>query len=179
MPSPWVLRWYPQQTCTIKDYSVEWNLEISVRHRSYSVYIQIFFHILKASPLLAKGLSRACFSSLLQAQAVQLPDIFDSNSRFVSRTPSMKCSSDNYTRLCSVSKLSSLAKMELYSVSAMQNDRVDPAKRLYSGLLDCARKTSAEGIPGLYKGFTPCLTRAMPVNGAIFAGFTAAQRALS
>lgn len=61
----------------------------------------------------------------------------------------------------------------------IQGDHVDPAKRLYSGLLDCAKKTMAEGGKAFYKGFTPSITRAMPVNGAIFTGFTAAQRALN
>lgn len=60
----------------------------------------------------------------------------------------------------------------------MQSDHVDPAKRRYSGLLDCAKNTSGGGVKAFYKGFTPCITRAMPVNGAIFLGFTAAQRAL-
>ncbi|CAN0035697.1 unnamed protein product [Pylaiella littoralis] len=61
----------------------------------------------------------------------------------------------------------------------MQGDHVDPAKRLYSGVVDCAKKTMAEGGKAFYKGFTPSITRAMPVNGAIFTGFTAAQRALA
>lgn len=45
--------------------------------------------------------------------------------------------------------------------------------------MDCARKTRAEGWATFYKGFAPSITRAMPVNGAIFTGFTAAQRAMS
>ncbi|CAM9474788.1 unnamed protein product, partial [Hapterophycus canaliculatus] len=61
----------------------------------------------------------------------------------------------------------------------MQGDHVDPSKRLYSGVLDCAKKTMAEGVGAFYKGFTPSIARAMPVNGAIFTGFTAAQRALA
>ncbi|CAM9692395.1 unnamed protein product [Laminaria digitata] len=61
----------------------------------------------------------------------------------------------------------------------MQGDHVDPAKRIYSGILDCAKKTAAEGYKAFYKGFTPSITRAMPVNGAIFTGFTAAQRAFN
>lgn len=60
-----------------------------------------------------------------------------------------------------------------------QGDHVDPSKRLYSGLVDCFKKTMAEGGAAFYKGFTPSITRAMPVNGAIFTGFTAAQRALA
>lgn len=46
-------------------------------------------------------------------------------------------------------------------------------------MVDCAKKTAAEGWKAFYKGFTPSITRAMPVNGAIFTGFTAAQRALN
>ncbi|CAM9299290.1 unnamed protein product [Ascophyllum nodosum] len=61
----------------------------------------------------------------------------------------------------------------------MQGDHVDPAKRLYSGIVDCVKKTAAEGgFASFYKGFTPSLARAIPVNGAIFTGFTAAKRAL-
>lgn len=61
-----------------------------------------------------------------------------------------------------------------------QGDHTDPAKRLYSGVLDCFKKTMAEGgYKAFYKGFAPSITRAMPVNGAIFTGFTAAQRALN
>lgn len=60
-----------------------------------------------------------------------------------------------------------------------QGDHVDPAKRLYANILDCVRKTSKEGLGAFYKGFTPSITRAIPVNGAIFTGFTAAQRALN
>lgn len=63
--------------------------------------------------------------------------------------------------------------------SIHQGDHVDPAKRLYSGVVDCAKKTMGEGWKAFYKGFTPSITRAMPVNGAIFTGFTAAQRALA
>lgn len=55
---------------------------------------------------------------------------------------------------------------------------MDPSKRVYAGFLDCARKTAAEGLPALYRGFTPGITRAMLVNGFILTGFTAAKRVL-
>ncbi|CAM9633417.1 unnamed protein product, partial [Scytosiphon promiscuus] len=61
----------------------------------------------------------------------------------------------------------------------MQGDHPDPTKRLYSGVVDCAKKTMARGFKAFYTGFTPSITRAMPVNGAIFTGFTAAQRMLA
>lgn len=39
----------------------------------------------------------------------------------------------------------------------------------YSGIIDAARKiVAAEGIRGLYRGFTPCLTRAFPANSVAF-----------
>lgn len=60
-----------------------------------------------------------------------------------------------------------------------QGDAADPAKRVYAGLLDCFRKTWAEGLSTFYLGFPPSILRAIPVNGAIFTGFTAAQRALA
>lgn len=62
----------------------------------------------------------------------------------------------------------------------MQGDHTDPAKRAYSGVMDCFNKTLKEGgMKAFYKGYIPSITRAMPVNGAIFTGFTAASRALS
>lgn len=71
------------------------------------------------------------------------------------------------------------SRVAVVAAKTLQGDHVDPTKRLYSGVVDCARKTMAEGAKAFYKGFTPSIARAMPVNGAIFTGFTAAQRALA
>lgn len=67
----------------------------------------------------------------------------------------------------------------LTRLSLPQGDHVDPTKRLYSGIIDCARKTAAEGRGAFYKGFTPCIIRAMPANGAVLTCFTATQRVLN
>jgi len=51
----------------------------------------------------------------------------------------------------------------------MQGDHIVREKRMYSGILDCVRKTYAEGgIAAFFKGYIPSLTRAVPVNAAIF-----------
>jgi len=62
--------------------------------------------------------------------------------------------------------------------SRMQTDGFGKDAK-YSGALDCARKVLAkEGVPGLFKGFAPCMLRAAPVNAATFLGFELAMRAL-
>lgn len=51
----------------------------------------------------------------------------------------------------------------------MQSDHILKEKRLYSSVLDCAQKTYAEGgVGAFFKGYIPSLTRAVPVNAAIF-----------
>ncbi|CAM9837183.1 unnamed protein product, partial [Phaeothamnion confervicola] len=61
----------------------------------------------------------------------------------------------------------------------MQGDATEPAKRLYSSVTDCFKKTYAEnGMRAFYKGYAPSIARAVPVNAAIFTGFTAAKRAM-
>jgi len=51
----------------------------------------------------------------------------------------------------------------------MQSDHIDVAKRKYSSMMDCASKTYAEGdVAAFYKGYTPAIVRAIPVNAAIF-----------
>lgn len=67
----------------------------------------------------------------------------------------------------------------LTRLSLPQGDHVDPAKRVYSGIMDCVRKTAAEGRGAFYRGFTPCIIRAMPANGAVLTCFTATQRVLN
>ena len=50
--------------------------------------------------------------------------------------------------------------------SAIQSDSVTPAERKYRGVLDAARALWAEGgAARFYRGFTPCLLRAVPANG--------------
>ena len=46
------------------------------------------------------------------------------------------------------------------------------AKPLYSGTMDCYRKTFTEGgIGGFYRGIGPVLLRAFPANAMTFFGF--------
>eukprot|EP01130_Rhizamoeba_saxonica_P016469 TRINITY_DN761_c0_g1_i3.p1 TRINITY_DN761_c0_g1~~TRINITY_DN761_c0_g1_i3.p1 ORF type:complete len:233 (+),score=31.07 TRINITY_DN761_c0_g1_i3:349-1047(+) len=43
--------------------------------------------------------------------------------------------------------------------------------KLYNGFIDCWKKTvQQEGYRALFRGYFPCLLRAIPVNGAIFLG---------
>mmetsp|Transcript_2208 Transcript_2208/g.2945 ORF Transcript_2208/g.2945 Transcript_2208/m.2945 type:complete len:289 (+) Transcript_2208:96-962(+) len=61
----------------------------------------------------------------------------------------------------------------------IQSDNPDPKLRNYKGILDCFGKTYAEnGLKSFYKGYLPSIARAVPVNAAIFTGFTAAKKAL-
>jgi len=49
----------------------------------------------------------------------------------------------------------------------------------YKGIVDCFRKTyNANGVSGFYKGFGPCLARAIPVNGLVFVLYEVLYRAL-
>jgi solute carrier family 25 carnitine/acylcarnitine transporter 20/29 len=50
--------------------------------------------------------------------------------------------------------------------SSMQSDELDRSKRRYNGYIDCARKLylNEGGWPRLFRGFTPCLMRAIPAN---------------
>ena len=59
----------------------------------------------------------------------------------------------------------------------LQLDHSDPARRIYSGFGDCLRQTvQQEGLHALFKGFMPCLARAILVNACIFTAFTAGKR---
>lgn len=50
----------------------------------------------------------------------------------------------------------------------------------YQGMLDCFRKSiKANGISGLYKGFTPCALRAMPANGATFIAYETTMKVMN
>jgi len=49
----------------------------------------------------------------------------------------------------------------------------------YQGIVDCIAKTyRADGVRGFYRGFTPCLLRAAPVNASTFMAFELAMRVL-
>jgi len=51
----------------------------------------------------------------------------------------------------------------------MHADNVDKSQRKYAGWFDCVRQLYAQGgIKRFYKGYTPCLLRAVPANGTFF-----------
>ncbi|KAH8924254.1 hypothetical protein BT69DRAFT_1349571 [Atractiella rhizophila] len=48
---------------------------------------------------------------------------------------------------------------------------------VYSGFMDCARKTIAQdGVGALFKGFGPAMARAIPANAATFLGVEASMK---
>jgi solute carrier family 25 carnitine/acylcarnitine transporter 20/29 len=50
----------------------------------------------------------------------------------------------------------------------------------YKGMINCIQKTyKNDGLVGFYKGFSPCLLRAIPANGATFLAYEAASQLLS
>jgi len=62
----------------------------------------------------------------------------------------------------------------------MQSDDADIAKRRYKSLADCTRQTYSEGgIQAFYKGYTPAIVRAIPVNAAIFCVVFSVKNAMS
>lgn len=63
--------------------------------------------------------------------------------------------------------------------STVQGDHPDPTKRRYKGMMDAGRQIVAEhGIKGLFRGFTPCITRAVPANAATFLAYEIARKHL-
>lgn len=61
----------------------------------------------------------------------------------------------------------------------MQSDASDPALRKYAGLADCFAKTFREGgWSAFFKGYTPAIVRAIPVNAAIFCVVFSVKEAL-
>ena len=55
----------------------------------------------------------------------------------------------------------------------------NPKNPLYTGTIDAFVKVArAEGVAGLYRGFTPCMGRAVPANAACFLGFEVAKSVL-
>jgi len=61
--------------------------------------------------------------------------------------------------------------------SSIQADAIQPAMRMYSGILDVARKLwRKEGIKAFYRGYVPCMLRAFPANAVCFFGYEYAMR---
>ncbi|KAL0480129.1 mitochondrial substrate carrier family protein [Acrasis kona] len=53
--------------------------------------------------------------------------------------------------------------------SLMQTDHVNKAERLYNNVPDAIRKINQQqGPKAFFRGFTPCIVRAFPANGACF-----------
>ncbi|OQR97082.1 Mitochondrial Carrier (MC) Family [Achlya hypogyna] len=56
--------------------------------------------------------------------------------------------------------------------SVIQADTLDPTKRAYRGFVDCVAKLYQEdGLRRFFRGLSPCLIRAMPVNAVQFISF--------
>eukprot|EP00514_Thraustochytrium_sp_LLF1b_P008990 CAMPEP_0184551396 /NCGR_PEP_ID=MMETSP0199_2-20130426/24892_1 /TAXON_ID=1112570 /ORGANISM="Thraustochytrium sp., Strain LLF1b" /LENGTH=287 /DNA_ID=CAMNT_0026946553 /DNA_START=59 /DNA_END=922 /DNA_ORIENTATION=- len=53
--------------------------------------------------------------------------------------------------------------------SRLQGDHIIKEQRVYKSYMDCVRQTWNEGgVKTFYKGYTPAITRAVPVNAVIF-----------
>lgn len=64
--------------------------------------------------------------------------------------------------------------------SAMMTDSIVPSERRYPNMLTAARKLWAEGgIARFYKGFSPCLMRAIPANATMLFTVDKVQQLLS
>ena len=60
-----------------------------------------------------------------------------------------------------------------------ETDATLPQDRRYKSIVDCASKTlREEGAAAFFKGYTPTIARAVPVNGAIFLAYSAAKEAM-
>ncbi|OQS00163.1 Mitochondrial Carrier (MC) Family, partial [Thraustotheca clavata] len=56
--------------------------------------------------------------------------------------------------------------------SVIQADALNPKYRVYNGVYDCVRKLFQEGgVRRFFRGLSPCLIRAMPVNAVQFISF--------
>jgi solute carrier family 25 carnitine/acylcarnitine transporter 20/29 len=64
--------------------------------------------------------------------------------------------------------------------SLMQTDNVDRSKRQYSSVIDTAKKVyqTQGGAKAFWRGFTPCIVRAFPANGACFFAYEFAKSVL-
>jgi len=53
--------------------------------------------------------------------------------------------------------------------SSLQSDELEHSQRKYHGILDCARKLYHDegGWRRFFRGFTPCLLRAIPANATM------------
>lgn len=64
--------------------------------------------------------------------------------------------------------------------SALQSDSLNPAERKYNGIMGCIQGLYKEGGVGrFYKGFAPCVLRAIPANGVMLYTVDAATQALN
>jgi solute carrier family 25 carnitine/acylcarnitine transporter 20/29 len=64
--------------------------------------------------------------------------------------------------------------------SRIQSDSLELKDRKYKGITDCFRQTlKAEGWSGLFRGYTPSIVRAVPVNACVFLAVTSAKKALA
>jgi solute carrier family 25 (mitochondrial carnitine/acylcarnitine transporter), member 20/29 len=53
--------------------------------------------------------------------------------------------------------------------STLQSDELERSQRKYNGIIDCAKKMyyNEGGIKRFFRGFSPCLLRAIPANAAM------------
>lgn len=64
--------------------------------------------------------------------------------------------------------------------SKMQTDSLNPKEQQYKGTLDCFKQIyKANGIKGFFRGFTPTILRAAPVNACTFYTFELVIRYLN
>ena len=62
----------------------------------------------------------------------------------------------------------------------MMGDHICPSKRKYSGVWHCGSTiVKNDGVLGLWRGLSPCLLRAIPVNGCIFVMYTKVNEELT
>lgn len=53
--------------------------------------------------------------------------------------------------------------------AVMMTDKIDPSRRRYSGMIDCAKSIiSKNGYSGLYRGLSACMLRSVPTHAAGF-----------
>ena len=62
----------------------------------------------------------------------------------------------------------------------MQSDELDPSKRKYKNMIDCAKKLyfNEGGIKRYFRGFTPCLMRSIPANAVMLTTVDMVRRIL-
>jgi solute carrier family 25 carnitine/acylcarnitine transporter 20/29 len=53
--------------------------------------------------------------------------------------------------------------------STLQSDELERSQRKYNGIIDCAKKMyyNEGGMKRFWRGFSPCLLRAIPANAAM------------